>query len=505
MSEEQKPVVTVAEQSSPEQSSPEQSSPEQSLPEQSSPEQSDTSSNVVDNKESIATSNDSDNPNLSKNTEDAPEATPEDAALEEDASEEDASEEDASEEDASEEAEDALEEDALEDENDIVISKGKEKGKGKGKGKEKDKDKEKEKEKGKWCFQNELDTYITLDMFKDPDVINNKPTHLVEQFIEKTEPQKILAFFKSDKGKWAEVEHLEKLDARYVFAMRDIIKQVNEHYYKKGAWYYEFVFKYIINNIVFISLFSMCTILPSYLAFLICKAIYNVDTPDYMKRDNLDKATTISEEEDDEDKDEDENDDIDNDIDFSPLNAEDLDDPEEEEEEEKPEFKLTISAMYAFGAINTLLTGIFILMAWGFYNLFIPLCYSHTTVKGFHLLPNSPVQMDIITLVKYVVLYQLFMWLHLGICTTHYAYDSTGESGAVLYGLPAGMIPPNESKALTNDAFYNFMTFSRYISYSAIAMYIIMPLIIFWMDVKPVRFPNKDKDSDSDSDSDSNN
>jgi hypothetical protein len=317
----------------------------------------------------------------------------------------------------------------------------------------------------------------------DPEIINKKPTEIVERFLAEQDTENIEAELKN-----IGLETVKKLDSRILWAIRGPLKTVHPDFHKKGWWWWEFVLKYLANNIVFVLLFGLCTIAPTFFAFVACKSIFKVTKPVYMQ--DPDKAANPEKEEED-----DMEDDLNDPEPETKLIGTGDDDDSEDAIPPKPQEPtrgLPIASVFmAFGGLTLAFTIVMMGIVSVIYHKFIPLCHHKATMKGFHLIPNSPVMIDMWTLVGYVVLYNVLLWINLFFCKFHYAFDSTGEIGAALMGLPVGMLPPEGATEISNDAFYNVMVFSQYLIFTVLTLFVLKPLILFWHDVKPERYPSK--------------
>lgn len=341
------------------------------------------------------------------------------------------------------------------------------------------------------CFNQPLETEtdMKLEMLATPDKINGKPIEVVEKFLASASEDAIKAQLENMKELDSNgVKVLEQLDARILWAIRKPLKETHPELHKKGSWWWWFVLKYITNNAAFVIVFGLCTILPTVLAFQACKAIYKVKTPAYMD------PPVVEKKEGEEEVDEEDDDLRDPEPPVVILNEdEDGDDEMLGPKPLEPTHGLPMGkVLVMFGFLTTLFACVFMALVYFIYHKFIPLCYNDATFKGFHLIPNSPVMIDMSTLSGYVLLYNAILWLNLFMCGTHYTFDSTGEIGAALMGLPVGMIPPDGATEISNDAYYNIMVFSRYLIFTVLALFLLKPLILFWY-VSRERFPAKTK------------
>lgn len=323
----------------------------------------------------------------------------------------------------------------------------------------------------KACFNQPLDTVMSLAMLAQPEIINKKAAEVVEEFLASASEADI----QTQLTKMTE-DTLKKLDARILWAVRKPLKKTHPEFHKHGTWWWWFVLKYITNNAVFVFVFGLCTVIPTLLAFEACKAIYKVKTPAYMD------PPVVAKEEGEEEEEPQEEDLSEPEPPIVILNEdEDGDDEMPAPKAPEPSHGLPMAQVLAmFGFLTAMFACVFMALVYLVYHKLIPLCYNDATFKGFHLIPNSPVMIDMSTLLGYVLLYNVILWVNLFVCSTHYTFDSTGEIGAALMGLPVGMIPPEGATEISNDAYYNIMVFSRYLIFTVLALFVMKPLILFW-------------------------
>ena len=127
------------------------------------------------------------------------------------------------------------------------------------------------------CFNQPLDTEMSLAMLAEPDTINKKAAEVVEKFLASAPEADIKAQLIIIPD-----ETLAQLDARILWAVRKPLKETHPEFHQKGSWWWWFVLKYVTNNAAFVFVFGLCTVIPTVLAFEACKAMYNVKTPAYM-------------------------------------------------------------------------------------------------------------------------------------------------------------------------------------------------------------------------------
>lgn len=322
----------------------------------------------------------------------------------------------------------------------------------------------------------DIDEDIKLEYLSKPDIINEKPSQLVETYLRKQDSaaiENILRKMSADK--------VSELDARILWVIRDSLKKTHPNIYKKGSWWYIFIAKYAYNNFMFILLFGLCTVLPTYLASLVCQYIYGIETPDYM----IPHKANTREEQLEEMEAETDPDII---IETAPPLVDDGDGDIDMDGPPPPPAESGIPmgrAFMVFASLTALFTILLFVLVCILYYYIVPLCYHRASTNyGFTLIPNSPIILDMNTLLAYLVGYNILVWIHLLLCMHHYLVDTSGEIGAALIGLPAGMIPPPGGSTISNNGFYNVMTFSRFLVFTVLTIYIMKPLIIYNLTVE---------------------
>jgi len=358
-----------------------------------------------------------------------------------------------------------------------------------------------------YCWENDIDNDIQLWHFTNIDektgkpIINSKPVVSVIQFIERNKNSiQFKQMFSSAGNLNIEDEHLsrddiEALDPRILWQVRDIIKKEYPDIHDKGSWWYWFVLQYIVNNVLFIVIFGGCTILPSVISFYLCQKIFDMHVPDAYHNPLVEsQETSPSENLTDEPS-------IKKGAPESDMFEEDKEEmkkrkkPEKGTQETPGKFNMN-NAFATFIILNVLFTILLYTGASWLYGQFIPKCYNTFSIKGFHLLPNTPVIIKMDDLLLYLVGYNILLIVYFGLCKYHHVIDPSGSIGAAIMGLPAGMIPPPKSETISNDAFYNIMVFAQYLVGTVMTLYILKPLMVFWEQVKEDRFPSEEKKLD---------